>query len=29
MAGFTLEHAQVYEQLGMAEERKGIHAVAY
>jgi dTDP-4-dehydrorhamnose 3,5-epimerase len=28
MAGFTLEHAQVYEQLALVEDRKEIHAVA-
>jgi dTDP-4-dehydrorhamnose 3,5-epimerase len=28
MAGFTLEHAQVYEQLAVVADRKSIHAVA-
>lgn len=28
MAGFTLEHAQVYEQLALVEDDKAIHAVA-
>lgn len=28
MAGFTLEHAQVYEQLSKVEDRQSLHAVA-